>query len=149
MMFIFLRTTIAFVIITQCKGLKIYKSTIPIETDGGVSGLQYLNSGNNPNTFKDEFTICLRFNFKRLGPNARILSVDSPFSSQKDYVWLIANYPNTWFGVGHMGHDENTYSNWVLLDPNYKTNLWIANKWHHFCLSFSRSKSNIIAVLVS
>ena len=66
------------ILINHCLSLKVYQSSLPIESKDGLAGLHYLKSNLSDYTLK-EFTnslsFCLRFHYQKLGATARLLSI--------------------------------------------------------------------------
>ena len=136
-------------------GIKIYRSTLQIFDENSLSGLHYSNYQNFL-TFSNSFSACIRFNYKRLaGSFAYGRSRIFHFPNQnfretffKAFVGLSAEYPGTWFHLGNYERN-NSYSNWILLEPPNSHDIWSAYKWHHLCFSFAKSKSLVTLVKVS
>ena len=84
-----------------CFSLKVYHSQLPIESKSGLSGLKYLKEQQNSNIFSNSFTICSRFNFKKLGNTARLFEIQPSNNSEANFLWLSISYPWTWFGFGN------------------------------------------------
>ena len=132
----------------------MYKSTNKI-LEETLSGLHYKNEFKNI-TSMNNINICIRFNYKRLSPdttstrifdiyqNDKTLSINKIASS---FLVLPARYPVTWFGFG-LSHQEFSFSNWILGEPPDNYMIWRVNRWHHFCLSFSKYRSSITIVKV-
>ena len=135
-----------------CFSLKVYHSQLPIESKSGLSGLKYLKEQQNSIIFSNSFTICSRFNFKKLGNTARLFEIQPSNNSEANFLWLSISYPWTWFGFGNSDKKLNGkgfYSSWLLQDPITKDfNIWYTNKWHHVCIAYDSEKSHITFIKV-
>ena len=66
------------ILINYSLSLKIYQSSLPIESKNGLAGLHYLKSNlsdSTPKEFTNSVSFCLRFHYQKLGPTARIFSI--------------------------------------------------------------------------
>ena len=135
-------------LIMSSSSLKIYRSTLPISSNSGVSGLKYKNEQNKNINFNEGFTICARFNYKKLGHKSWLFDFDQKGKS-KSFLYLRIEYPATWFGLGNFGGGKR-YASWLLKDPKTKNfNIWYANRWHHVCIAFDAKSSHIALIKVS
>ena len=137
-----------------CDGIKIYRSTLHIFDENAVSGLHFFNDFNY-NNFSNSLSACVRFNYKRLAGSfaygrSRIFhfpNQDFKETFFKAFVALSAEYPGTWFHLGNYERN-NSYSNWILLEPHGNHDIWNAFNWHHLCFSFEKSQSFVSIVKV-
>ena len=82
--------------------LKIYESTLPIDSLTGVSGLKYVPSEDQVNMrYTYSFTICARFNYQLLGGNAFLIDIVPKVIGSRDFFWFKINYPASWWGFGN------------------------------------------------
>ena len=119
--------------------IKVYQSTLPIETEHGVSGLKYMGEKRNV-PFNNGFTLCVRFYFKRL-TWAYLVYLEN-------FIRIAPNLKKTWFLIGNMNDGTGRYASWLLM--NTKTQdpvLWYANQWHHICTGFDGERMSFIKVL--
>ena len=148
-----MRTQILFLIlflINSTISLKAYRS-IAVVNDTLVKtrqhGLHYLKQ-NQTATFTHSVTFCLRFNYQRLGVDARIWEIREPGSWVR-FLFLSAEYPATWLIFGN-NHRQNAHSNWLLHDPiTNDFNIWRMNTWHSLCIAYNKKTSHIAVVKVS
>ena len=122
--------------------IKVYQSTINIP-EAKISGIHFRNVQEHSNLSND-LSVCVRINFKRFDRDfcTKILDFGS-------FLWLHApNTPGTWLGFGN--YDKtNAYSNWILREPqNNDYDIWTVNTWHHFCMGYSKLKSEVQVVKV-
>ena len=136
-------------LIMSSSSLKIYRSTLPISSNSGVSGLKYINEQNKNINFNEGFTVCARFNYKKLSWKSWLFDFDQK-GKTKSFLWFKISYPNTWFGLGNFGGGGKKYGSWLLKDPETKNfNIWYANRWHHVCIAFEAKSSHIALIKVS
>ena len=64
----------------------------------------------------NSLTFCVRLNYKRLGEKSYVFFVESAQEGGEPFLWVKANYPNSWFGFGNF-ETSMAYSNWILNDP--------------------------------
>ena len=128
--------------------LKVYESTLPIESTSGVSGLQYVPKIGQKPMIGNQFTICCRLSFQRLGAKSYIFALENVYSPTQ-FLWLKAHYPNTWSGLGNYELGNESYTNWILKDAaQNKFTIWTTNKWHHICIGFDGNLQKVTYVLV-
>ena len=104
--------------------LEIYKSTVPLGENEMISGLHYQKSADQKNVvLTNSITVCLRFNFKRLssGNKARIFAIANPYVPKpgewtKDFLYMYARYPATWFNFGYMEKGNGYFTGRVFKD---------------------------------
>lgn len=133
-----------FCLFTLANSIVVYKSN-PIK-EGDKLGLQYAKSeGQIVQPSMKSFTTCVRFFYKTLGH--RLIYFGSGYNDRY-FLWLSANYPHTWWGLGNYELGKEYYSNWILKHPQTNDfSIWKTNFWHHLCISFSASTSIISFVL--
>ena len=137
------------IFITTSSALKIYRSSLPISNTSGLSGLKYKNEPNKNIDFKDGFTACARFNYKKLGGKAWLFDFGTNGGDDREFLWFRIAYPATWFGLGNKKGGKGYVSSWVLQDPKTENyNIWYANKWHHVCIAFDAKRSHIAVIKV-
>ena len=124
------------------QALVTYQSTLRINhpINETFSGLQLVEESiKNHTKFEDGITICLRFNFRKLGA-----IVFKHFSRASNPIMMEAQaiYKQTFLFFGNM--------NWIVKDM--KSNsfiIWSTNRWHSICVSFDKKTSHIVFVKVS
>lgn len=118
-----------------------YTSTLPVQVSSGISGLKLKSRIMPLQNLSNSLSICSRFKYSRL--SNRILE----FSDNQDMFLILkideVTTGETWFGFGNMR--SNTFLSWVLKDPASEDsyNIWEANKWHHFCLSYDSTATHM------
>ena len=127
--------------------LKIYKSKMEHSNPKMISGLVY-KKFDLQNAFKsNDFSVCMRANIKRLAQDnsATLLKIGGSDDAYAYFLRLVARDTASWINFGNpinMG--------WILRDPMMEGYLiWKINEWHHFCFSYSESKSYMSFVKVS
>ena len=130
--------------------LLVYQSNVPI-SEVTLSGLHLVNEISPE--FSGDLGACVRINYKRLAPTTsqaiftRIFSLGYPDLGDVPFIWIGANYPGSWLGIGTKSH--NTYSsNWVIRELPNNYIIWSASTWHHICLSFSKLRTFVTFVKV-
>ena len=82
--------------------LKIFESTLPIDSLTGVSGLKYVPTEDQVDVqYTNSFTICSRFNYQLLGNNAFLIDIVPKVIGSRDFFWFKINYPASWWGFGN------------------------------------------------
>ena len=137
---------LVFVLINTCLSLKIYRSNLSIGKSG-LSGLKYVHSGQNLIS-TNSFTVCGRFNYKRLGGESVIFDLDKNLAAS--FLWLTMGYPYTWVNFGNFETDHIASTSYILKDPKTdEFSIWYTNKWHHICFAYDAKTSHIAFVKVS
>ena len=89
-------------IIGYGSSLRIFESTLPIDSLTGVSGLKYIPTEDQDDVrFTNSFTICARFNYQLLGNNAFLIDIVPKVIGSRDFFWFKINYPASWWGFGN------------------------------------------------
>ena len=89
-------------IIGSGASLRIFESTLPIDSLTGVSGLKYVPSEDQVDVrYTNSFTICARFNYQLLGGNAFLIDIVPKIIGSRDFFWFKINYPASWWGFGN------------------------------------------------
>ena len=79
---------------------------------------------------------------------SRILALENP-ESATPFLWLPAQYPSTWFGLGNFEKGAKSYSNWILKNPvTNEFSIWRTNHWHHICIAYNQYESRISFIKV-
>ena len=129
--------------LSKTKSLSVYQSTLPIESSTGVAGLKYINPHQNV-SFSNGITICARFNYLKLGHEAKLFEI----GPTTVYFWFKVDYPATWFGFGS-ARTSKSYNSWILKDPSTEEyNIWYTNKWHHICVAYDQNSNSILFIKV-
>ena len=118
--------------------IKVYQSTLPIETEHGDHGLIYKGEKRNV-PFNNGFTLCVRFCFKRL--NSYLFYLES-------FIRIAPHFKKTWFIIGNMNDGTGHYASWLLINPKTQDPvLWYANQWHHICTGYDGENVSFVKVL--
>ena len=108
---------VVMLVIGSGASLRIFESTLPIDSLTGVSGLKYVPSEDQVDArYTNSFTICARFNYQLLGGNAFLIDIVPKVIGSRDFFWFKINYPASWWGfgnsekgVGNMGKYVSTF----------------------------------------
>ena len=130
--------------------LLVYQSNVPI-SEVTLSGLHLINEISPSTEFSGDLGACVRINYKRLAPttsqaiSTRVFSLGYPDLGDVPFIWIGANYPGSWLGVG----TKNAYSSsWVIRELPNDYIIWSTSTWHHICLSFSKLRTFVTFVKV-
>ena len=119
--------------------LKVYHSTLPIESTEGIAGLHYIKPNNANASLANSLTFCLRINYKRMlyGDMDTMIWHIGPLESV--LMKITANYPNhqKWWIFDGKGWPMNNFLN--------------ANQWQHLCIAYDKGNNTftIIKVLLN
>ena len=156
-------------IIGYGSSLRIFESTLPIDSLAGVSGLKYVPTDDQTDVrFTNSFTICARFNYQLLGNNAFLIDIVPKIIGSRDFFWFKINYPASWWGFGNSEkgvgnivkhvfifevaqfHVSGYFSNWILQDPITDSfGIWHTYSWHHICITYDSTQSHITIAKVT
>ena len=132
----------------SCASLKVYRSTLPLGSKSGISGLKFVNQNDKIN-YTNSMTFCGRFNYKNLGSQSIMFSIDEEMKI-RPYLWIKMEYPLAFMSFGNYDNDQVNFANWILQNPKTEEfSIWYPNKWHHFCIAHDNERSHIALVLVS
>ena len=130
----------------SCASLKVYRSTLPLGSKSGISGLKFVNQNENI-YFTNSMTFCGRFNYKNLGSQSIMFSIDEEI---RPFLWIKMEYPLAFMSFGNYDNDHIHFANWILQNPKTEEfSIWYPNKWHHYCIAYDSKRSHIALVMVN
>ena len=145
----FLILLLSFIKSVHPRTISLFESTAPVSDNQVLSGLSLISDNVNVKlSEKPGFSLCARFNFKRLlkGKSmiVRIGTVEDWF-----LTFLFPGYHASFTAFGNW--DENRSApGWILQEKSADTfMLWSTNQWHHICMSYMTSTSHITYVKVN
>ena len=125
--------------------LVTYQSTLPISAIAPISGLSLLKESIKRDTnFTNGITICIRFNYRKLGKRMAIFTHQKQGTEDWKYFYVRTE----------AGYDQGTFFhfgglNWIVKDMVKNSFiLWSTNRWHSVCVSFDHYTSHIRFVKV-
>ena len=131
--------------------LKMFSSKDNDDEENVISGLRYKSKQDEKRpVLSNSLTVCIRFNIKRLGSWRNLASIIQ-IGNEKFYLfWFVAQYPESWIGLGNSNHGKESVIGRILYDPKRKSYpMWKLYVWHHICMSYSKKSSHISFVKVS
>ncbi len=128
--------------------ITVYKSTSALNSHSHILSGLVLSNGSS---FVDVralpgLSICVRFNFKILMDGKSTV-----YQIESEAGWKLA-YLNVGDKITFIGFGKDIDGNipsWIVQKKgsrDYKK--WSTNKWHHICMSYDRSTSHVIVVMV-
>ena len=98
-------------------------------------------------TLTNGFTFCVRFNYRVLGWDSKLVSLGCTNEFNVDCIWIPAGYDLTFVGIGNF--------NWILKKSDDSKGLktddflvWTTNQWHQICLTFDTTSSVVSFIKV-
>ncbi len=137
--------------ICDCKMMKMYESTSSLSDPRPISGLKLANVSDNVDvTGLPGFTICGRFNFKRLmHGQTRMFQIESvePGKSWRMMFFLIG-YERSFFSFGTKDETGSSPS-WIMKEVGREDfMIWSTNRWHQICIAFQLRTNHITLIKV-
>ena len=131
--------------------IKVYQSTLDITNEKDLAGLHHQTS-NSTKIQHDSFSVCVRFNYKRLAQNTVVILIHDTNcdSCEKEpshpFFNLRAEYPIhlSFWGFGRYDLPEEPWASYIIPQEF----LWITQKWNHMCMAFDKQTSHLSAVKV-
>ncbi len=137
-------------ILARSQSIKVYESTLPLRDEDSLSGLRLKTKDTNIDIADlSGISICAVFNFKRLLlTSSKLMTIQSP-----DQVWSLFNfmigYEFSFFNFGNSDAFGSSTS-WIMrLQFKETFIMWSTNRWHHICVSYTKSTSHISLIMVS
>ena len=143
-----MKVFLAILLINSAQLIRVFKSTLPIETMHGSSRLHYSNQ-EKLKLENQSLSFCFQFNFKRILTTLFKLEDENMeyiilFASAKLPSWLTFHSP--------VGINEESRGSWILKDAksNSYEHFFQVNRWHSICVSYNNftGKLTVIKVLV-
>ncbi len=128
--------------------VEVFKSTLPVGNVQSMSGLQLMTDKDNVDlNRKFGFSLCARFNFKRLLlSKSTIVRIGTV--SDWHLAFVFPGYQSSFIAFGNWDEYGST-PGWILQEKGSSDfMLWSTNRWHHICLSYKTSTSHITLVKV-
>ena len=130
----------------SCASLKVYRSTLPLGSKSGISGLKFVNQNENI-YFTNSMTFCGRFNYKNLGSQSIMFSIDEEI---RPFLWIKMEYPLAFMSFGNYDNDRINFANWILQNPKTEEfSIWYTNKWHHVCFGYNSKTNHVVFIKAS
>ena len=138
-------------ICSEVLSIKVYRSELEITNEKDLAGLEHRKAKNSVIKL-DSFSVCVRFNYKRLAQNTVVILIHDQKCDicAKDpshpFFNLRAEYPNhlSFWGFGRYDMPGEPWASY-LIPQDF---LWITQKWNHICMAFDKNTSHISAVKV-
>ena len=135
------------IFIGTCLSLKIYHSNLSIDSESGLSGLNYINTKENA-ILTNSLTVCGRFNYKRLGKKSIMFDIDKNLATS--FLFYRMDYPNTFLNFGNFDKNHTAMSSYILNDPKTEEfSIWYTNKWHHVCFGYNSKTNHVVFIKAS
>ena len=131
--------------------LKMFSSKENDDEENVISGLRYKSKQDEKRpVLSNSLTVCIRFNIKRLGSWRNLAPIFQIGNEKFSFFTLVAQYPESWIGLGNSNHGKESVFGRILYDPKRKGYpMWKLYTWHHICMSYSKKNSHISFVKVS
>ena len=125
---------------TEAQSLKTYKAETS-DDEYDIIGLHYKKSANQANVKLTSFTICLRFNYLRIGQTAHIINLMTTDKNEPKLLNLEPRFPTSYIFFGQSKKGKGYFDSEILRESANGTNyaIWKTNMWHHLCVAFDGS----------
>ena len=134
---------------SRCIALNVYNSNNVDIDKRIISGLHFKNNIEENIILSNSLTLCIRLRISKLAQDnsAKLIIIQN---KKYEFFHLRAKYPETWFTFGNSNFGRGFKGSWILYDPLRNGYLlWILNKWHHICFSYSKQDSRVGFVMVT
>ena len=139
------------ILLSNVIALKMFSSKDNDDEENVISGLRFKSKQDEKRpVLSNSLTVCIRFKIKRLGTWRNLASIFQIGNEKFFFFWFLAQYPESWMGLGNSNHEKESVMGRILYDPKRKDYpMWKLYTWHHICMSYSKESSHISFVKVS
>ena len=123
---------------SEAQSLKTYKAETS-DDEYDIIGLHYKKSANQANVKFTSMTICLRFNYLRIGITAHILNLMSTDKNEPKLLNLEPRFPVSYINFGQSKKGQGYFNSLQLRESANSTRyaIWKTNRWNHLCIAFN------------
>ena len=130
-----------------CKLLSVFESMSSMDDFNPVSGIHLVNASSNVDIASiSGLSVCARFDYKRLMHEKTVMLILE--TSSWRLLTLMAGYQVSFVNFGTTDQYGSS-PGWIMQERDSGSFLmWSANRWHHFCLSYTAETSHIVLIKV-
>lgn len=126
------------ILVRACNSIKVYQSTLPVNTINPMSGLRFLrDSAKMKTNFDLGLSLCGRFNYRAFRNGPMIFSI----GIERKIAYLKMRLENNLIRFGGLG--------WIIknLEEN-SFRIWEPNTWYLMCMSYNKKEKHLIFIMV-